>query len=124
MHVLNSQPIGSSAPEIMLSTVETCMNLGKEQKEDGLGVFTIIGSAAFNLLIIISVCISAVGDEPKQIRQFGVFLLTSFWSMFAYIWLLIVLDYITPGEVSPVFILIKFYQKNALFKVKNGFSSS
>ncbi|XP_075241315.1 sodium/calcium exchanger Calx-like isoform X2 [Convolutriloba macropyga] len=97
---LTLMALGSSAPEIMLSTVETCMNLGKEQKEDGLGVFTIIGSAAFNLLIIISVCISAVGDEPKQIRQFGVFLLTSFWSMFAYIWLLIVLDYITPGEVD------------------------
>ncbi|XP_063729584.1 sodium/calcium exchanger 1-like isoform X2 [Symsagittifera roscoffensis] len=97
---LTLMALGSSAPEIMLSTVETCLNLGNEKKKDGLGVFTIIGSAAFNLLIIISVCISAVGPAPKRIRQFGVFLLTSFWSMFAYVWLLIVLDYVTPGEVD------------------------
>ena len=64
----------------MLSTVETWMNLGKEQEKDGLGIFTIIGSAAFNLLIIISVCISSVGETPKRIRQFGVFILTSLWS--------------------------------------------
>jgi hypothetical protein len=55
--------------------------LGKEQG-DSLGVFTIIGSAAFNLFIITSICIISVpSPDVKFIKEFGVFLTTTFYSV-------------------------------------------
>lgn len=56
-----------------------------------LGPSTIVGSASFNLLVISGVSIIGVGLEPKKIEQVGVFAITSISSLFAYIWLYIVL---------------------------------
>ena len=100
---LTLMALGSSAPEIMLATIEACIRLGENTRlKDSLGTFTIIGSAAFNLLIITSVCISSVpNNSVKRIQEFGVFLLTGAWSMWAYIWMLLVVRYITPGVIDP-----------------------
>ena len=49
---LTLMALGSSAPEILLATIET-IALGFEAGELGPG--TIVGSAAFNLLVIISI---------------------------------------------------------------------
>lgn len=46
--------LGSSAPEILLSVIEIC---GNNFEAGELGPSTIVGSAAFNLFIIIAVCI-------------------------------------------------------------------
>jgi Ca2+/Na+ antiporter len=80
--------LGSSAPEILLSVVETMGKLGKPAGE--LGPSTIVGSAAFNLLFISAVCIPAV-EDPKKINDMGVFITTAIFSLFAYIWLYICL---------------------------------
>ena len=77
--------LGSSAPEILLSVLETVGSLGEKAGE--LGPSTIVGSAAFNLLFISAVCIPSV-DEPKKIADMGVFLITALCSIFAYFWLL------------------------------------
>jgi solute carrier family 8 (sodium/calcium exchanger) len=53
--------LGSSAPEILLSILETVMNLGECPGE--LGASTIVGSAAFNLLVISAVSIYAVNEK-------------------------------------------------------------
>ena len=53
--------LGSSAPEILLSVIETLTTLGKCPGE--LGASTIVGSAAFNLLVISGVSIYAVSEE-------------------------------------------------------------
>ncbi|XP_019927713.3 sodium/calcium exchanger 3 isoform X11 [Magallana gigas] len=100
---LTLMALGSSAPEILLATFESIGSLGVDNSDkDSLGTFTIIGSAAFNLLIITSVCVVSVkGEEAKYIKEFGVFLLTAVWSLWAYIWLLLVVQYISPGEVEP-----------------------
>lgn len=100
---LTLMALGSSAPEILLATFEAIGSLGVDNSDkDSLGTFTIIGSAAFNLLIITSVCVVSVkGEEAKSIKEFGVFLLTAVWSLWAYIWLLLVVQYISPGEVEP-----------------------
>lgn len=100
---LTLMALGSSAPEILLATFESIGSLGVDNSDkDSLGTFTIIGSAAFNLLIITSVCVVSVrGDEAKYIKEFGVFLLTAAWSLWAYVWLLLVVQYISPGEVEP-----------------------
>jgi len=95
--------LGSSAPEILLSVIETVGGLGGCPGE--LGPSTIVGSAAFNLLVISGVSIYAVHegndnsderdqDMPKgikKIKDMGVFGVTATFSVFAYIWLFIVL---------------------------------
>ena len=86
--------LGSSAPEILLSVIETCTMLGKIPGE--LGPSTIVGSAAFNLLVISGVSIIAVGEEAKKIDDMGVFAVTCCSSLFAYIWMYIVLKIWTP----------------------------
>ena len=95
--------LGSSAPEILLATWESIKNLGRDtSNDDGLGTFTIIGSAAFNLLIITAICIMSVPTpETKYIQELGVFVLTSIWSIFAYLWMLIVLVGISPNVIEP-----------------------
>ena len=120
---LTLMALGSSAPEIMLAVVETLGSLG-EPDDGGLGTFTIIGSAAFNLLVITAVCIVSVPTPNiKKIREVGVFVMTSIWSIFAYLWMLIVLEAISPGEIEmwegwvtlaffPVMVLMAYCQDN------------
>ena len=52
-----------------------------------------IGSAAYNLLVISGLCVIAIGSpDIRRIENFTVFLMTAFWSVFAYIWLYLVLS--------------------------------
>jgi solute carrier family 8 (sodium/calcium exchanger) len=103
--------LGSSAPEILLSCYETAINI------DGvpgvLGPSTIVGSAAFNLLIITAVSITAV-DEVKKVDDVGVFVITSIASLFAYIWMYICLKVWTPGFVTVIEALLTLFYFFAL----------
>ena len=92
--------LGSSAPEILLSVFATIGDL--YAKPPVLGASTIVGSASFNLLVITGVSILAVGEEPKKVKDTGVFAVTSIASLFAYIWLYLVLGVMTPNEVTMV----------------------
>lgn len=94
---LTLMALGSSAPEILLSCIATVTTLGEPAGE--LGAATIVGSAAFNLLVISAVSIMAV-DEPKKIFDMGVFATTSIFSIWAYIWLYICLAVNSPNEVT------------------------
>lgn len=60
---LTLMALGSSAPEIFLSVLETVTTLGEPAGE--LGPSTIVGSAAFNLLVISACSVVAVGETPK-----------------------------------------------------------
>ena len=98
---LTLMALGSSAPEILLAVIETIQELGVEKDEDSLGTFTIVGSASFNLFLITAICVVSVPTNTvKKIHEFGVFMLTSIWSMFAYVWLVIVLRWSSPNEVE------------------------
>lgn len=57
---LTLMALGSSAPEILLSVIETMNNLIAGEIPGELGPSTIVGSAAFNLLVISGVCVVAV----------------------------------------------------------------
>jgi Ca2+/Na+ antiporter len=90
---LTLMAFGSSAPEIFLSVIEALKDLGNPAGD--LGPATIVGSAAFNLLVISGVSIYAVGGttgEVKKIDDMGVFMTTGIFSVFAYIWLYICLQ--------------------------------
>eukprot|EP01006_Ploeotia_vitrea_P020309 TRINITY_DN52579_c0_g1_i1.p1 TRINITY_DN52579_c0_g1~~TRINITY_DN52579_c0_g1_i1.p1 ORF type:complete len:963 (-),score=43.43 TRINITY_DN52579_c0_g1_i1:572-3460(-) len=97
--------LGSSAPEILLNCIETVQNLGEKPGE--LGPSTIVGSAAYNLFVILSICVGVV-KPVKKIKEFGVFVLTSIASLFAYFWMLVVLKWWTPDEVTVPEALLTF----------------
>ena len=68
---LTLMALGSSAPEILLNVIETVSTLGAKPGE--LGPSTIVGSAAFNFLIISGVSIYSVSpandNRTKQQRE-------------------------------------------------------
>jgi len=100
---LTLMALGSSAPEILLAVLETVTRLGKCPGE--LGASTIVGSAAFNLLVISGLSVYAVSPETdtdderdeempigvKRIYDRRVFAITCTSSIWAYVWLWIVL---------------------------------
>ncbi|XP_036414298.1 sodium/calcium exchanger 2b [Colossoma macropomum] len=95
---LTLMALGSSAPEILLSVIEVCGH-GFESGELGPG--TIVGSAAFNMFVIIGICVWVIPDgEVRKIKHLRVFFITAFWSIFAYIWLYLILSIISPGVVE------------------------
>nr|XP_055055694.1 sodium/calcium exchanger 2a isoform X2 [Misgurnus anguillicaudatus] len=95
---LTLMALGSSAPEILLSVIEVC---GHGFQAGELGPGTIVGSAAFNMFVIIGVCVWVIPDgEVRKIKHLRVFFITAFWSIFAYIWLYLILAVISPGIVQ------------------------
>ncbi|XP_071079803.1 sodium/calcium exchanger 3-like isoform X1 [Haliotis cracherodii] len=95
---LTLMALGSSAPEILLSIIEICGN--KFQAGD-LGPSTIVGSAAFNLFVIIGLCVYCIPNgEVRRIKHLRVFFITATWSVFAYLWLYFILSISSVGVVD------------------------
>lgn len=96
---LTLMALGSSAPEILLSIIEL---VGADFYSGSLGASTIVGSAAFNLLGITAVCIAALPDgELKRIKDQKVFAITGTFSIFAYLWMLVILVAFSEEMVEP-----------------------
>ncbi|XP_077597254.1 sodium/calcium exchanger 2-like [Stigmatopora nigra] len=124
---LTLMALGSSAPEILLSVIEVC---GHHFNAGELGPGTIVGSAAFNMFVIIGICVWVVPDgESRKIKHLRVFFITSFWSIFAYIWLYVILAVTSPGIVEvweatvtllyfPVFVSLAWIADRRLFFYK------
>lgn len=95
---LTLMALGSSAPEILLSVIEV---VGKGFKAGELGPSTIVGSASFNLFIIIAICMYVIPDgEIRKVKHPRVFFVTATWSVMAYIWLYLILAVISKGVVE------------------------
>ncbi|XP_041645062.1 sodium/calcium exchanger 1b isoform X1 [Cheilinus undulatus] len=95
---LTLMALGSSAPEILLSVIEV---IGHGFNAGTLGPSTIVGSAAFNMFVIIGLCVYVVPDgETRKVKHLRVFFVTATWSIFAYIWLYLILSVISPGVVQ------------------------
>lgn len=103
--------LGSSAPEILLSVISTLKDIEAVPPE--LGPSTIVGSAAFNLLVISAVSIIAVGGEDQEVKQIAdlwVFAVTTIFSLWAYIWMWICVSdayiSVTEGILTCVFFVL------------------
>ncbi|KAL6105218.1 slc8a3 [Pungitius sinensis] len=95
---LTLMALGSSAPEILLSLIEVC---GHGFQSGELGPATIVGSAAFNMFVIIGLCVSVIPQgEVRKIKHLRVFFVTAGWSVFAYIWLYMILAVFSPNVVQ------------------------
>ena len=96
---LTLMALGSSAPEILLAVVET---FGNGMKAGDLGPSTIVGSAAFNLFMIISLCMYVIPDsEVRRIKHLRVFIVTATWSVLAYIWMYFIVVANSHEVVEP-----------------------
>jgi len=126
---LTLMALGSSAPEILLSVIE----LFKGKFYSGkLGPSTIVGSAAFNLLCIIAVCVAAIpAGEERKIKDTTVFLITASCSIFAYLWLLFILTGPSPDIIDiwegvmtflffPVLVLTAYLADIGTFSHREG----
>uniref|UniRef100_A0A4W3JSN4 Solute carrier family 8 member 1b n=1 Tax=Callorhinchus milii TaxID=7868 RepID=A0A4W3JSN4_CALMI len=103
---LTLMALGSSAPEILLSVIEVC---GHGFVAGELGPSTIVGSAAFNMFVIIAICVNVVPDgEVRRIKHLRVFFVTATWSIFAYTWLYLILAVMSPGVVEVWESLVTF----------------
>jgi len=121
---LTLMALGSSAPEILLAVIGI---IGNNFESEKLGPSTIVGSASFNLLAISAVCIAGVPTgEIRRIKAFPVFIITSFSSIFAYVWIVIVLVVSTPDKVDlweaivtflffPILVVIAFFADKGHF---------
>merc|ERR1719242_1493454 len=95
---LTLMALGSSAPEILLAVIGI---IGNNFESEKLGPSTIVGSASFNLLAISAVCIAGIPDgETRRIKNFPVFIITATTSIFAYVWLIVVLVFISKDRVE------------------------
>eukprot|EP00434_Breviolum_minutum_P044244 symbB.v1.2.039499.t1/scaffold6608.1/size16736/1 len=115
----------SSAPEILLSTVELC---SQRFFAGSLGPQTVVGSASFNLFCISSVCISAIPHmDVRKIQKYQVFIFTCTSSVLAYLWMLVVIAGITPNVVEVwegvVTLLFFFVFLGVAFTLDKSFSS-
>ena len=103
---LTLMALGSSAPEILLSIIEI---YAQDFQAGDLGPGTIVGSAAFNLFVIIAICVWVIpSPEVKKIKHLRVFCVTMIWSVFAYIWLYAILTWSSYGEVTIFEALLTF----------------
>lgn len=95
---LTLMALGSSAPEIMLSVIEI---YARNFEAGELGPGTIVGSAAFNMFVIIAICVLAIpSPNIKKIKFLRVYSVTLTFSIFAYIWMLVILIWTSPGVIE------------------------
>lgn len=95
---LTLMALGSSAPEIMLSVIEL---FKRDMTMGELGPQTIVGSASFNLFMIVGLCILVIpSTESRYVRQYQVFGVTAVFMFFAYFWLVISISLVSPGIVE------------------------
>ena len=86
---LTLMALGSSAPEILLSIIEI---IGNNFEAGELGPSAIVGSAAFNLLVITGICVMVIPSfEVRRIKAIKVFAVTASTCVLAYVWLYIIL---------------------------------
>ena len=95
---LTLMALGSSSPEILLAVIEVFSN---NFYAGELGPSCIVGSAAFNLMVISAICVASIPDgESRKIKELTVFYITAAFSIFAYLWLLYILMISTPNIVD------------------------
>ncbi|EFJ32948.1 hypothetical protein SELMODRAFT_84653, partial [Selaginella moellendorffii] len=91
--------LGTCAPQVSLAVIDAFQHIG--QTSGKLGAGTLLGSTAFNLFLILAVCVVAPKRfQTKSIRNVGVYIIEVVWSFWAYVWLFLILEIWTPNEIT------------------------
>lgn len=59
----------------------------------------IMGTSAFNLLLVIGISI-LMAVEVKKLFNFNAFVITALFATFAFVWIFIIVQVITPGYIE------------------------
>lgn len=114
----------TSATEILLCTIEI---VSKHFDHGELGPGLIVGSAAFNMLIITSICmVSLPGNDTRRIEGLQVYYVSIFFSVAGYGWILVLIYYVSPEVITlweslvtalmfPVFIFVVWLSHHDLW---------
>ncbi|CAK0900524.1 unnamed protein product, partial [Prorocentrum cordatum] len=103
---LTLMALGSSAPEIFVALIDV---FKKEFHAAQLGPSTIAGSASFNLLVIVAVCIMVIpSNEVRVIKELPSFYITAAFSLGAYLWAAFILVVNTKDQVDPWEAIVTF----------------
>jgi hypothetical protein len=95
---LTLMALGSSAPEIFLAVIE---NFKNGFHTGDLGPSTIVGSASFNLFVIIAVCLVVIPPmETRVIQNLNAFFVTAVFSIGAYMWMVFTLVFSSTDVIS------------------------
>eukprot|EP00004_Rigifila_ramosa_P007846 TRINITY_DN19032_c0_g1_i1.p1 TRINITY_DN19032_c0_g1~~TRINITY_DN19032_c0_g1_i1.p1 ORF type:complete len:868 (-),score=171.54 TRINITY_DN19032_c0_g1_i1:24-2354(-) len=125
---LTLMAVGSSIAEILLSVIETILQLGKPAGKIGPG--TIVGSGSYNMMLVTAICILGLqAGETKRIKHFGVFVVTTISSFWAHLWLVIVFSITSPNEIEvweafvtflffPILIAIAYAQDRSWWRAE------
>jgi solute carrier family 8 (sodium/calcium exchanger) len=105
--------IAASAPAMMLTLVEVIDDAHDENLPGLLGPSTIVGSAAWNLFVVVGFAMWAPQDwKHKTLTNTRLFFVTGLACLFAFFWMVIVLHWSTPDQVDmweawcPIFFFI------------------
>jgi solute carrier family 8 (sodium/calcium exchanger) len=104
---------------------------GHASAED-LGPALIVGSGAYNFFIIIGICIGSIpSPQTRRVKHTGVFFLTIFVAVGAYIWLYIILEVVSEKKIEvwesfltlaffPIYILVAWCVDRHFFGLFGG----
>jgi solute carrier family 8 (sodium/calcium exchanger) len=95
---LTLMALGSSAPEILLAVTEL---MTRRMFSGELGPATIVGSASFNLLMIVALCVVVIpSPETRRVKEMPVFICTVVFMFIAYLWLAVIVSVISPQVID------------------------
>jgi Ca2+/Na+ antiporter len=90
--------LGSSAPEIVLATVEI---FRQSFYEGTVGPYLIIGAAAFNLFVSVGICVVSVpSPDVRIVKATGAFTITAIATLIIYLWLFIITAVSSPDVID------------------------
>jgi solute carrier family 8 (sodium/calcium exchanger) len=89
--------LASSAPELFLCFFSTFTDIEAIPKD--IGPIVLVGSGAFNLLIVTGVSILSI-TEIKKVKDYNVFVVTAAFATFAYVWIFLILVVFSPAYIE------------------------
>ena len=139
---LTVETLGMSAAECLLPTIEV---FKQNFSSDELGPSLVVGSGAYHMLLLTGICMLSVKNGiSKKITDLPLFFVTSAFGIFAFLWLFLVAEQISPGVIElweaivtlgffPIIVftcwtvqrrfpwkMLKFVKRNLRQKANNG----
>jgi solute carrier family 8 (sodium/calcium exchanger) len=112
---LSLMAVGGALPEIFLSFMSQFSDKSGQDTfalstPNSLGTIALAGSAAFNLFVVTGFAIISA-NSAKRMHRFNTFLLIGIFSIFAYLWVYIVVVQISPGyiDIGEAFFTLLFF---------------
>eukprot|EP00347_Sterkiella_histriomuscorum_P006709 403351736 len=93
--------ISANSPLLILNLIDLIQDTSGEINSNQIGIFALIGQAAFQVLFISGVTIMSVSSsQVKKVLNFDIYLILSAFSIFGLVWIYIILEVQSPHTVT------------------------